>query len=84
MRRRRATGTVGPAPLALTEYHHATMTTASIILTFILAGIASAVLLGMAVRSVWREMKGLGDGDDAEAGRDADTIREIERWREGK
>ena len=55
----------------------------------LLVTIISVVGLGWVLRSVWREMNGLGNGEDAKARRTEqrknEKIRkEIERWREGK
>ena len=54
--------------------------------------VISVAVIGWCVRSVWEEVSGLGGGEDAqadggksaEARRDANVVKEIENWRDGR
>lgn len=52
--------------------------------------VASAVVILVAGRSIWREIKGLANNEDAQAERrteerkNARIAREIEQWRNGQ
>ena len=67
------------------------MTDAQLItLLLVLAAVSAAVII-ITVRSILREMNGLGDDDESQAEmrnkklmRDKDALAEIEKWREGR
>lgn len=64
------------------------MSTATIIILSVITLVSLAVI-GWTVRTIWRELRGMGEGTAAEASRteerkNARIKKEIEQWRNGR